>query len=432
MCVWGDAACERRSLPALLGMTGTRLASVALILLSAGCDSRAQQKDVVTPANQLARQTPSALSDAVPVETPRLDLRLDSEWGVSSIFGMTVDSRGRIYVLDAAEQTVRIFAKDGSPAGRLGRKGRGPGEFENATVMTMRGDTLWVFERSAGRITEFATDSRAFRSFTIVVRTRARALPVGVLANGYLTTVAEPEVIGGPTPFGNTTTRRRTHLVRVDESGAVQDTLASVVNSTGIRYKVRRVGEASFPSVGSDLQREQPFFPLQLHAVAPDGASVLKLEQVQRDQGRVNFLQLTSVDLRGDTLWSKRVDFAPVAITRAHIAAMVDSLAKPIQGFRGPPVEGDAQMIADSLYRGTVWPAVTAIRYGLDGTIWLMQGGPPTNSIVYWQLSPSGDVERRVELPQGFNLMQASRTTVWGWRTDDDDVPVVERYSFTR
>jgi hypothetical protein len=345
---------------------------------------------------------------------------------------MTVDSRGRIYVLDAAEQTVRVYAQDGSAAGRLGRKGRGPGEFENATVMTMRGDTLWVLERSAGRITEFDTESRTFRTFTIVARTRARALPVGVTANGYLTTVAEPEVIGGPTPFGNTTARRRTHLVRVDESGAVQDTLATLVNSTGIRYTVRRVGAASFPRVGGDLQREQPFFPLQLHAIAPDGASVLKLEQVQQDQGRVNFLQLTSVNLQGYTLWSKRIDFTQVPITSAHVAEMVDSLAKPIQGFRGPPVEGDAQMIADSLYRGTVWPAVTALRYGLDGTIWLLKGGPPTTGVSYWQLSPSGEVERRVELPQGFNLMQASRTTVWGWRTDEDDVPVVERYTFQR
>jgi hypothetical protein len=413
-------------------MDSSRLFYVLLTVVYAGCEQSQSENGVDVIAVGTGSVNAESLSDSVPAEAPQLDLRLDSEWAVSSIFGMTVDSRGRIFVLDAAEQTVRVYAQDGSAEEPLGRKGLGPGEFVNARAVRMRGDTLWVFEPSSGRITEFATASGAVRSFTLLPRTRQRSRPIEVVANGYLALGFEPDVIGGPTPFGGTTARLRSQLVRVDERGAVQDTLTALVNSTGLRFKVRRVGSPSFPIVGGDLQREQPFFPLQLHAVAPDGASVLKLEQVQRDQGRVNFLQLTSVDLRGDTLWSKRIDFTQVPITRAHIAEMVDSLARPIQGLRGPPVEGDAQMIADSLYRGTVWPAVTAIRYGLDGTIWLMKGGPPTTGVIYWQLSPSGEVERRVELPQGFNLMQASRTTVWGWRTDEDDAPVVERYTFQR
>src|SRR5690606_24834603 len=98
--------------------------------------------------------------------------------------------------------TVRVFAEDGSLAERLGRKGQGPGEFERALALRMRGDSLWVFEPSSGRITEFATASGAFRSFTLLPKTRSRSRPVEVLSDGYLAMVAEPDVIGGPTPFG--------------------------------------------------------------------------------------------------------------------------------------------------------------------------------------------------------------------------------------
>ncbi len=59
-----------------------------------------------------------------------------------------VDSRGRVYVLDASQCTVFIYDADGAYLGRIGREGDGPGEFRSPeAVVTGAGDSLFVADR---------------------------------------------------------------------------------------------------------------------------------------------------------------------------------------------------------------------------------------------------------------------------------------------
>ena len=74
----------------------------------------------------------------------------------SDIRGIAADSRGRIYVLEAQEQQVRLFGADGEFVRRTGRNGDGPGEFRGANGIAVdASDRLWVYDPRARRITIF-------------------------------------------------------------------------------------------------------------------------------------------------------------------------------------------------------------------------------------------------------------------------------------
>ncbi|HEX7051941.1 MAG TPA: 6-bladed beta-propeller [Longimicrobiales bacterium] len=83
----------------------------------------------------------------------------------SDVVSVVSDSRGRIYVLDWMSQDIRVFHPDGTFSHTIGRKGRGPGEFAGAWVLTMgAGDTLWVLDDGTMRFSAFAPDGAFLES----------------------------------------------------------------------------------------------------------------------------------------------------------------------------------------------------------------------------------------------------------------------------
>lgn len=81
------------------------------------------------------------------------------QFGVILPGGVAVDSRGRIFVLDAQAQEVRAFSPRGEYLQTIGGPGSGPGEFSGArTVLMGPGDTLFVPDRRNRRMNRFAPD----------------------------------------------------------------------------------------------------------------------------------------------------------------------------------------------------------------------------------------------------------------------------------
>lgn len=97
------------------------------------------------------------------------DLDLNDEFG--KITSLAVDARGNVYVADAMNHRVDVFAPDGSQVSSIGRRGDGPGEFRTVThVAVGRGDTLFVFDAQAQRVTRFAGLPEGVLAGTISVR----------------------------------------------------------------------------------------------------------------------------------------------------------------------------------------------------------------------------------------------------------------------
>lgn len=99
-------------------------------------------------------------------------VRLGSLDGEHDAFGRVMDaaldSRGRIIVADDLSHRVVVFARDGEYIGRLGRRGRGPGEFESPWKVAVDArDSIFVWDMALGRINVFAPDLSFARSFGV-------------------------------------------------------------------------------------------------------------------------------------------------------------------------------------------------------------------------------------------------------------------------
>jgi hypothetical protein len=78
------------------------------------------------------------------------------------VFGYVVwvalDRHRRIWVLERHDQEIRVFEPDGRHVRTFGRKGGGPGEFQDALGMAFGpGERLWVVDPQRGRTTVFDT-----------------------------------------------------------------------------------------------------------------------------------------------------------------------------------------------------------------------------------------------------------------------------------
>jgi len=74
------------------------------------------------------------------------------------ITSIEVDAAGRVYVLEAQSQELRVFDRDGTHVRTIGRKGGGPGEFTRAVMVKTGPDgNIWVPDPENNRVSAFDT-----------------------------------------------------------------------------------------------------------------------------------------------------------------------------------------------------------------------------------------------------------------------------------
>jgi len=91
---------------------------------------------------------------------------------VEYLFGnptfVEVDTKGKIYVADAATMTVRVFDQSGDFVASVGGRGAGPGEFQHLTAMAVDDqDQLLVIDYMNARITRFTPDHEIDQTFRL-------------------------------------------------------------------------------------------------------------------------------------------------------------------------------------------------------------------------------------------------------------------------
>ena len=99
-------------------------------------------------------------------------LRLGSADDASDAFGRAMDvafgASGRIFVADDLNHRIAVFEADGRFRQFLGRKGRGPGEFESPwRVTTDIADSVFVWDIAQARILVFGPDLIFRRDFRV-------------------------------------------------------------------------------------------------------------------------------------------------------------------------------------------------------------------------------------------------------------------------
>ncbi|MDZ7771427.1 MAG: 6-bladed beta-propeller [Balneolaceae bacterium] len=78
---------------------------------------------------------------------------------IGSLTDFEVDDQGRVYLADGEQLTVHVYNRDGEVVSRLGREGRGPGEFQSIEGLQMAAGRLFIDDNSLDRTTIYSTDS---------------------------------------------------------------------------------------------------------------------------------------------------------------------------------------------------------------------------------------------------------------------------------
>lgn len=151
--------------------------------------------------------------------TPVVTIGGDEEGAASfsDIRGVAVDGQGRVYILEAQEQEVRLFDAKGTLVRRIGRNGDGPGEFRGANgVAVDRYDRLWVYDPRVRRVTVFDSAGGLAATHALTIQSYGYVWDGGVDAEGRIYDRQGVRIDTVWTPF-----IRRTDLERM-----TSDTLA--------------------------------------------------------------------------------------------------------------------------------------------------------------------------------------------------------------
>ncbi len=81
-----------------------------------------------------------------------------------TIGAVHLDRNGGLFVSFPEEQTIRHFSREGKFLGSVGRKGRGPGEFERLAGIGWLGDTLWAADQNGQRLHLFSPSGTYLRT----------------------------------------------------------------------------------------------------------------------------------------------------------------------------------------------------------------------------------------------------------------------------
>jgi hypothetical protein len=357
----------------------------------------------------------------------------DPDFAFTRVSAIEVGPDGTILSLHPQESAIRRWTGDGRPAGTIGRRGEGPGEFSRPQSMGWVGDTLWVLDLANYRFSFYSDDGSFIRSMAPPVDMGAPELaregihpprPHRLLADGTIwsrSPAFSQQIMEG-------TVTRVLHA-RTQGDGSLLDTLGfqpvSPRGSLGI----------AFPG-GGGVFTSQPFSDEVLLQGVPDGSGLLIVERpVAGDPGTAAFT-LTRVGVRGDTLFSRTYPYAPMPIPRERVDSVIEAQAASFHEFlgeqRGIAMREWRRLVRDALYAPSHYPPVASMVPGRDGSVWLRPGAPDPDADGRGQewivLDPEGEPVQRVRVPEGARILLPEVDGFWGVVQDELDVEYITRF----
>lgn len=341
--------------------------------------------------------------------------------GLTRITDLLVGKDGRIYVLDSVERELHILdSQRERQSGVVGRRGGGPGEFENPTALGWWGDMLWVFDTRLLRLSLFTSEGEFIRSRRIYWPGDADETLLSVVgAPGEGTLLVIPRITLPP----DDSYPRWLPILRLGSDAEAIDTPA-ILSLRNQFLKIQHRGGHSF--------RNQPFADGTLWDVAANGESVVLVEHEPVDRSAESEFQVTKLTSSGDTVFTRRFSYKPRRFSQSEINATVSSVSESLG--RWFPSEGAARKaVRSALYLPIYHRPATAVILGRDGTIWLREETTPDSDSVLWTvLDGTGNRIGELQLPTGTRVLEADSEFVWGSETTSLGVPYVVRFRLGR
>jgi hypothetical protein len=395
---------------------GFILATAAALLIAAGCTAEGG----------------GFQGEDYPVWTVEPELRIgspdDPEFVFSRVSALEVGPDGSIYSMHPQESQIHIWTPDGRPAGTIGRRGEGPGEFAQLRSFGWHADSLWVHDSGNTRISYFSPEGELRGSVTVgfdlgspeqAQRGIYPARPNALFRDGSLHSVTP----GFSQAIAEGTLTRVAH-VRAGADGTTLDTLAIIAVGPATTLAILRDGGGTFTS--------QPFGDGSLTQPAVDGSGLFVLDRaVATDAGEADF-RVTRLDLGGDTVYSRTYPYPPLPLPSTVVDSAVAASAERLHRFMGERTGTSLSQwrgwTRDAMYVPAFYPPIEETRAGRDGTIWLKRTLPGAEGAHWFVIAEDGEPLATAVLPEGLRLLAADRGQLWGVEQDEYDVDYIVRY----
>lgn len=322
--------------------------------------------------------------------------RSADETNFSEVTGLDVDSRGRIYVADWFSAQVTVLDSTGGVVRTLGRKGLGPGEFRAIRgLQVLPGDSLLVYDPSAGRLSVFAPDA-AEPAYVLNLGAALNGPAPFVIyragdAGGFVALIRPPFVQGD-------TARRMDHVRALNADGSPRGGPLRSFASKSFLHVRQGSGFSVMPN---------PFGNEGLFAVAPEGALHLAW---------TDSLGVETVDLSGRRTGGFSVPYRAPGVTPADVDSALSGMPEPaVRMFR--------PALRDSLPER--WPALRGLLCEIAGTVWLGLSAPAGAEAEWASFSPDGRYLGSVFLPRGVEVRAVRAGRVYSVQKNDDGIPSV-------
>lgn len=353
---------------------------LALSLLLSACSQQAPPESwtIDNSSAQIVTSTPaSSVATCTFSEEPVLVIgdneQDDNQW-FSSIRGMGRLSDGSIAVVDHATAEVRIFDASGRHLRSMGQRGEGPSEFTNPfSLWIAAGDTLWVGNYRPWSYTVFTARGQFVRRIVLnpVYPDLSRA--GGILANGY------------------TVNTRRRESMRTPDFGVPDTMIVEIHDPNGkLVGNLARIPDVSFGNVSE--APEFWLYPL-FEASAEVDALGSTVVLAHGSKPEVQVLDDES-NLRITIRWSE----PNREVTRADIRAWHEDWRERRSPFWN---QFDDARISQERPVADVFPAISSVKVGRDGRIWVRQYDRPREDRGWLAFSADGKFFCHMAQPPG-------------------------------
>lgn len=336
------------------------------------------------------------------------------------------DDGQRIHVADPREAQVTVWTPEGSLLLSVGGEGEGPGEFRGSTgAIHLTRDGFQVQDRD--HFVLFAVDGRHLATVPVpssVTYRGFRFRPLAMLEDGSL--LVYPSVDSGSRMgwWGDDSVDELP-VVRLGEGDGrwTVDTVAV------LDVKDEILGTGDPDNLTLTMFMFQPYRDSDQVFYNAKSQSVVLVRMRGLGPGEVD---LTELSAQGETVWSRRMSFAPLTLSASDVDEMVEALAEHLANAPGRSASllGDARSaVREALYVPEHYPPVQDVVLASNGELWMRTfEDAGTDSLNVWHAVRVGETDspvRRILLPTSFSPHDATDTHVWGSRRDAFDVRYV-------
>ena len=327
----------------------------------------------------------------------------------------------RILVVEAVSLRATIWTPDGSLLSDVGKPGEGPGEFAGQFGVQLHREGFTAIDYGGQRFTSFSSDGTFIESIPFPhsplggaeLRHRALLEDGSVLAMPGFSPL-EMRGFDGRPPIESLP------VVLLSEKDGQWGLDPVAVLDTRNRALV--IAPEGTPVYGG-IQSEQMLGDYDLTWFDPIAGSVVV---VRRNLGP-GVVDLAEIGADGDTAWHRRLSPPPVRLGPERTADYMDQMARQLSGSGGRTFATMRAAVEEALYVPDPLPGAARVRGTVSGEIWL-SGFETEDSLTAWYSvrrdgGPGG--VRKILVPSGFAVMDATDTHVWGYRRDDLGVQYV-------